>query len=421
MLAILTTHPVQWQVPVWQAIARDGNVPFEVWFLTDHGVKPTLDVEFGQTFAWDLPLLEGYPHRFLNVKAPARVDTFFGVKLAESLVPLLRQKSVRALWVNGWQVLAYWQAVKDAKHAGARVWLRGESNDLLLKRGWKASARHAMLGWFFRHVDEFLCIGSANRRLYENFGVAPNNLHFAPYAVDNERFARQGDQWRSQRDAIRSAWKIPRESFCLLFAGKFIPKKRPMDLVSAARLLATTVGANVHLLFVGNGELGAQLRSECNVVFDAVEDATAFADGRAPTASFVGFLNQNEIARAYLAADCLVLPSDHGETWGLVVNEAMATGLPSIVSTACGCAEDLVAAVDRDLCYPLGDTKSLASAIGRLLRGPREKTQWLQRIQAFSIDHTVEVARELYSRAARVEQVLERGAKRSQSHVAPSN
>src|SRR5205823_10783531 len=123
MLAIITTHPIQWQVPVWQALARDGTVPFEVWFLTDHAVKPALDVEFGQTFAWDLPLLEGYPHRFLPVRRPARVNSFFGVRLAKSLVPLLRQNSVRALWVNGWQVCAYWQAVRDARRAGARVWL----------------------------------------------------------------------------------------------------------------------------------------------------------------------------------------------------------------------------------------------------------------------------------------------------------
>jgi glycosyltransferase involved in cell wall biosynthesis len=52
-------------------------------------------------------------------------------------------------------------------------------------------------------------------------------------------------------------------------------------------------------------------------------------------------MNQTEISRAYVAADCLVLPSDHGETWGLVVNEALASGLPCLVSDACGCAEEL--------------------------------------------------------------------------------
>ena len=63
MLAILTTHPIQYQVPLWQALARDGRVPFEVWYLTDHGTRRSRDREFGQTFAWDIDTLSGYTHR----------------------------------------------------------------------------------------------------------------------------------------------------------------------------------------------------------------------------------------------------------------------------------------------------------------------------------------------------------------------
>jgi glycosyltransferase involved in cell wall biosynthesis len=81
-----------------------------------------------------------------------------------------------------------------------------------------------------------------------------------------------------------------------------------------------------------------------------------------PPASFAGFLNQREISQAYVAADCLVLPSDYGETWGLVVNEALASGLPCLVSEACGCAEDL------SICdtFALGDIETLASRLVRL-------------------------------------------------------
>ena len=83
-----------------------------------------------------------------------------------------------------------------------------------------------------------------------------------------------------------------------------------------------------------------------------------------PPASFAGFLNQTEISRAYVAADCLVLPSDHGETWGLVVNEALASDLPCLVSDACGCAEDLVG---QKLSFPMGDRKALAAKLERFL------------------------------------------------------
>ena len=79
--------------------------------------------------------------------------------------------------------------------------------------------------------------------------------------------------------------------------------------------------------------------------------------------TFAGFLNQSEIPKAYVAADCLVLPSDSGETWGLVVNEAMACGIPAIVSDHVGCGPDLVIEGETGGVFPLGDIDALAHKI----------------------------------------------------------
>ena len=78
-----------------------------------------------------------------------------------------------------------------------------------------------------------------------------------------------------------------------------------------------------------------------------------------------GFLDQAALGRAYAAADCLVLPST-SETWGLVVNEALATGLPAIVSSGVGCAPDLVTPGVTGEVFPCGDVGSLASALARV-------------------------------------------------------
>jgi hypothetical protein len=83
MLAILTTHPIQYQVPLWQAIAKDGLVPFEVWYLSDHGTRVSYDEQFGKSFAWDIDTLSGYPYRFLRVNKDATVNRFGGLRLAE--------------------------------------------------------------------------------------------------------------------------------------------------------------------------------------------------------------------------------------------------------------------------------------------------------------------------------------------------
>src|SRR5262249_45358029 len=161
---------------------------------------------------------------------------------------------------------------------------------------------------------------------------------------------------------IREDWGIPAEAFCFLFAGKFHAKKRPFDLIEATRRLQHALqGKKIHLLWVGTGELGPELRQACHSCFDAERKERAYASAGPdkPNCSFVGFLNQSEMSRAYVAADCLVLPSDAKETWGLVVNEAMASGLPCIVSDACGCREDLVEPIRPDLCFPVGDTIAL--------------------------------------------------------------
>jgi glycosyltransferase involved in cell wall biosynthesis len=362
MLAIVTTHPIQYQTPIWQALGDDGRVPFEVWYLTRHGIEPTRDADFGATFSWDIDTLSGYPYRFLDVEAGASPIAPFHCRLHERLRDRIRAAGVEAVWIQGWQVAAYWQAVREARAAGAEIWLRGESNDLAKTSLPRRAVRRALLHWLFANVDRFLCIGSANRRLYRRFGVPEQRLLEAPYAVDNVRFARQAADLAGRRSELRESWGIAEDACCILFCGKLIAKKRPLDLVRAAQLVQAQPGARpIHLLFAGSGLLKPQLAAGCTVCFDSENGGMQPAgDSDKPRASFAGFLNQTEISRAYVAADCLVLPSDHGETWGLVVNEALASGLPCVVSDACGCAEDLV---DPTHSYPVGDVTALAARI----------------------------------------------------------
>jgi glycosyltransferase involved in cell wall biosynthesis len=371
LLVIITTHPIQYQVPLWQALASDGQVPFEVWYLTHHGVTTSLDTEFGKSFAWDIDMLAGYPHRLLTVARGATPATFGKCRLVEPIAPMLRESGVRAVWVQGWQVFAYWQAVWAAKYEGCEVWLRAESNDLAPVPQWKRPAKRLALGMLFRRIDRFLYIGSANRRLYEKFGISEARLAAGPYAIDIDRFAAQAAALRPRRNELRSKWGVADDAYCVMFCGKFIKKKRPLDLVEAARV-ATSQVPKLHLLFAGSGELGGELRSACNVAFDAEAASTRNVpplrdDGANdhPRASFVGFLNQTEISQAYVAADCLVLPSDYGETWGLVVNEAMASGLPCIISDHCGCAEDL-GTIHPNSVFGCGDIFKLGHHISKM-------------------------------------------------------
>lgn len=99
MLAILTTHPIQYQVPVWQALAKDGRVPFEVWYLTDFGTRPDLDREFGETFRWDIDTLSGYSYCFLKGGEGTSPTSFWRCRLKERLRDRLAASGARAIWI----------------------------------------------------------------------------------------------------------------------------------------------------------------------------------------------------------------------------------------------------------------------------------------------------------------------------------
>jgi hypothetical protein len=442
MLAILTTHPIQYQVPLWQLLARDGRVPFEVWYLSEHATRLSRDIEFGKEFAWDIDLLKGYPYRVLKTAAGATPNTFWRSRITESLPKLFAKTKTKMLWANGWQVAAYWQGVWAAQKAGVQVWMRGESNNLKDYRTTrqqdnetarqprdrttgrkdqspvvssqssrlaapKSAAKRLLLRQLFKRVDQFLCIGTANRELYRSYGVPESRLHMAMYAVDNERFAAQAAALRDQRSEIRGQWGIPQDAFCVLFCGKFIPKKHPMDLIKAAQLLlASHPELKIHLLFAGSGELGGELRAACHVVYDAEasqrsevrgqrsapDNRELITDNAKPCATFTGFLNQTEVSAAYVAADCLVLPSDFNETWGLVVNEAMASGLPCVISDRCGCALDLGNAYGNAV-FSFGNTSDLAKEIVDLTNRHGNRVQTLE-LPSFS--NVVDVVAHLY-------------------------
>lgn len=357
MLTILTTHPIQYQVPLWQELARRAEI--EVWYLSDQGQRNSLDRGFGKCFSWDLDMMAGYSYRFLKTRPPrAEIARFRGARV-DSLAPLFKERGVNALLINGWHPQAYWQAAFQASRAGIPVLLRAETNDLRHVPALKKMVKRSLLDLLFRRIAVFLTIGKANRRFYQSYGVPENKLVDSPYCVDNKRFSEAANTLRPQRNEIRDAWGIPRDAVCFLFSGKLIDKKHPLDVLQAFDSLPSEhsnspVKPPMHLLIVGDGALRASCEERAS---RSVPDL-----GRR-SITFTGFLNQTEMPRAYVAADCLVLPSDAGETWGLVVNEAMACGLPAIVSDQVGCGPDLIDGGLTGDIFPMGNIERLAAAM----------------------------------------------------------
>jgi glycosyltransferase involved in cell wall biosynthesis len=342
-VAVFATHPIQYQVPWFQALARRPELELKVHF----GMIPDAaqqGVGFGVGFEWDLPLLEGYESQVLrNASRRPALGNFGGIDTPQ-VAGVLRAWRPDVALLTGWQskmlVQAWWACVR----LGVPRVVRGESNTMRPRGAWKRALHRVWL----RGFDQFLAIGESNRRFYAQGGVAGERIHACPYFVDNRRFGDAADTLRGRRSELRHRWSIADDAVCFLFSGKLIAKKRPLDLIAAiGRAVAT--GARVHLLVVGSGEL--------------MEPARAAEAADSLPVTFAGFLNQSEIVGAYVAADCLVLPSDTGETWGLVVNEAMACGIPAIVSDQVGCGPDLIVDGVTGAVFPMGDVQALAQRL----------------------------------------------------------
>lgn len=369
-LVIVETHPIQYKAPLFRALAADPRLDLTVFFAMVPDAAQQ-GAGFGVAFEWDQPLRAGYRSEVLvnRAKRPS-VTTFAGCDTPE-IGMRLRELRPDAVLVNGWVAKTCLQALWACRRLGIPCLVRGEANLLRPRAAWK----HALHGVLLRQYAGWLAIGSANREFYRFHHCPEERIFWVPYAVDNDFFAAQAAARAGRRNELRAAFGLPPNAVVFLFAGKLEDKKRPVDLLAAVARLPADLKSRIHVLVAGEGPL----RDECERLARA---------GNLPV-SFAGFLNQSRLPDAYAAADVLVLPSDAGETWGLVVNEAMASGRPAIVSRAVGCRADLVVEMETGRSFACGDVATLADVLGGYARDPeraaREGRAAAQRVAAFGV------------------------------------
>jgi glycosyltransferase involved in cell wall biosynthesis len=281
----------------------------------------------------------------------------------------LRDGRFQALLVTGWHLKTYLQGALAAKRLGIPVMVRGDSQLETPRSQLKRAVKACLYPSFLKLFDAALYVGQRSRAYYVHYGYPADRLFFSPHCIDTAWFGARSTE--AERQRLRGVCNIAREARVLLFAGRLVPFKRPVDLVVAAAKCRGPE-AKAEVMIAGSGALEPDLRA-----------AAACTGVRL---HLLGFRNQTEMPAAYAAADCLVLPSDGRETWGLVANEALACGRPVVVSDACGCAPDLAADGKAGRCYPTGEAAALADAIGDLMASPPSAVAIAARSQAYSLE-----------------------------------
>jgi glycosyltransferase involved in cell wall biosynthesis len=365
-LAVLASHPVQYQAPLFRALAK--RVELKVFFAHRASPRDQAKAGFGTGFDWDVDLLQGYPHHFLyNVSRRPGLDSFKGCDTPE-VGAQLRDGGFEALLVQGWHLKAYCQGIVAAKRQGIPVVVRGDSHLGTPRSLAVRTAKAIGYPLVMRLFDAALFVGERSRAYWLNYRYPASRLFFSPHCVDTVWF---GERATAQaRATLRNRLGISPDAKLALFAGKLMESKRACDLVAAAVILKGQ-DRNVGIVVAGSGP--------------AEKELLAAAAGAKIDIYPLGFRNQSEMPGIYAASDFLVLPSEN-ETWGLVANESIACGRPIVVADAVGCAPDLALDGSAGRVFPTGNPAALAHAMVEMIDHPPTLAAIAAKSKAYSVD-----------------------------------
>lgn len=345
-LAIIVTHPIQYYSPLFRKISESGQIELQVFYTWSQAQGKKYDPGFGKEVDWDIPLLEGYNYTFIkNVSKKPGSNHFYGID-NPTLIKEIENWKADAVFVIGWNFKSHLKAMRYFK-GKIPVYFRGDSTLLDETPGIRKYLRRMFLKWVYSYVDCAFYVGTRNKVYFLAHGLKEDQLIFAPHSIDNERFYDKDGIYKQKAFEWRRSLGIDDDDFVFLFAGKLEPKKNPMLLLNAflELYLSSEISPFIsqdnpkaHLIFVGNGILENELKNYVTLSLSKGERSLLKGN-----IHFLPFQNQSVMPIVYRLGNVFVLPSQGpGETWGLAVNEAMACGLPVIVSDKVGCAIDLI-------------------------------------------------------------------------------
>lgn len=351
-LAILSTHPIQYNAPFFRMLHDDREIHLHVFFSkTWEQVK--YDPDFQREIVWDIPISHGYLNSTFDASTKAgRI----------SLAAAISEFQADALLIYGWNFPGHFTIMR--KFSGSiPIWFRGDSHLLNPMSPWKKILRKALLSRIYAHVDIAFTVGSANEAYYLWSGMKTQQLIRAPHAVDTEYWMADNENRTTKAEEWRQQLSIPAKAKIVGYAGKIEPIKQ-VELIIKSTLSS---GDTHHVVIAGSGPLEQKLKSSY---------------GQNSRVHFLGFVNQSRMPIFFRMIDVLALASS-SETWGLCVNEAMACGTPCLVSNRAGCSLDMFHHPGSGQVVPWNQPESWISALSEILQSPTQSIDWNPIVEDF--------------------------------------
>jgi glycosyltransferase involved in cell wall biosynthesis len=313
-LVILTELIAPYRIPVFNALAQRPEIDLHVIFFSRTDSITRKWRVYDEEIRFSYEVLPSWRKRVGK----------YNVLLNHGLNQALSVASADVIVCGGYNYVSSWQALRWAKRHSTPFLLWSESTS------YDSRAGHAMLELlkrkFVESCDGFVVPGKSACEYLENFGVPRQKVFLAPNAVDIGLFSASKAHVREHQKELRAQLVLPERYF--LFVGRLVRAKGVLDLLEAYATLAPAMREQFGLVFAGDGPMRSELESRAREIYQG-------------SVHFAGFVHRDSLPAYYTLAECLVLPT-LSDTWGMVVNEAMACGLPVICTRVAGCAADLI-------------------------------------------------------------------------------
>jgi glycosyltransferase involved in cell wall biosynthesis len=208
-----------------------------------------------------------------------------------------------------------------------------------------------------------LAYGSYAKDFLIKYGAKDKNIFICSNAVDNEFFFKCTKRYKKETGQIKKQLVVGQNKI-ILYIGQLIDRKGIFDLLKAFKLVKKEI-QNVSLLIIGSGPIEIKLKQYCR-------------ENKLTDVLFMGFKQKDELIKHYAIADIFVLPSSN-EVWGLVINEAMACGLPIITTNQVGASGDIVKNGVNGYIIEPKDSEMLSKKMLKILKNDNLKEQMGQR------------------------------------------
>lgn len=377
-LLIVETHPIQYRAPIYARLNELMPGHIHVVYASDFSVRGGLDPGFSQSVAWDSDLLKGYPFTVLDPTLDHPPRGWLDLK-GQGLPNLINRLQPKAILLNSLTYIYDYTAYATALLSQIPVWMRCETQDQAFSRPlFKTLARSGFYRLVYSGIRLAFPIGELSRQHWISHGLQARQLRYARYCTLDRSVGLSINQKEARRLGLRHRLGIQPRQFLVAFFGKLISKKDPSLLLEAVPCLSQDLRKRLSLLFVGSGEMKHDLEMHASTVYD----------GFGVESHFPGFVNQSALLDWYLAADIVVLPSRRaGETWGLVVNEALQAGCSVVTTEAVGCAADFCK-LQRFRVIPVGSAQHLAQALTELADFKRSFDWASETLHLYSVEES---------------------------------